>query len=732
MGTRRARAKNAGTIGAVVLALGAFLAGCVDDPGPPAHHNPLDPDTPGSVLPGRPRNLTATVGDRRVSLQWLAPAGEAPAGYRLYRAEREGAALTAYALLDSLGGLSYADSQVTNGVEYRYRVAAVSGGLEGERSLEVAVVPAVYAVTVEGGALATRTRQVTLALTAPAGTGLVRVANDSLFTAAAFVAFATRLAWTLTEGDGPKAVYAEFRGPFGETSGAQSVNIELDTSALIRRVSEGSGGARLVPGDTLHVAVDAGETGGAATADIAGRRSGIRLFDDGTNGDPAAGDGVYELDHVVEGGDDVVDALVSGHFTDLVGNTATPVSATTRITIAEPPLAVTLLAPAESTETSLHLRWTQSQAADFATYRLFRAKMAGVDTATTRVLAADIRVAGTVAFVDDELEEDSEYFYVLYVEDGGGLATASNEVRGRTANRVPGAVTLEGPTAISPTSFSLRWSESTAQDFERYLLYRSGTPGVDTTALLVADIAQKDQRQTSVTGLVENTTYYFRVFVQDRSGLRTPSDELQATTANLPPAAVALSPPSIFTDRSVDLGWSGSGVHDFREYRVYRDTTAAVTQTSQLVRTVNDPTVVAHTDAGLTENTRYYYRLYVADTGDSLAGSNTVQVTTLNIAPDPVTLQQPDTAQVTAEAVPLTWTQSTVHDFASYTVRRATSPGLTEAAPTVFTTTLRSVMFFQDVGLSDSTAYYYRVYVVDDAAGATGSNEIRVLTDPAP
>lgn len=720
-------------MGVFVLAMAGALAGCVDDPGPPAHDNPFDPDAPGTQLPGRPRGLSATVGDRQVFLQWLPPPGDPPAGYRVYRADREGAALSAYALLDSVAGLSYADSQVANGIEYRYRVAALSaGGRESERSLEVAVVPAVYAVTVEGGARVTRTRQVTLALTAPAGTGLVRVANDTLFSGAAFVAFSARFSWTLSEGEGAKVVYAEFRGPFGEPSGAHSVTIELDTSAQIRSVTESSGGTRLVPGNLLHFVVDAGETGGEATVDVVGRRTGIRLFDDGTGGDPAAADGRYEADHVVEGGGDVVDALVTARFTDRVGNVASPVNAATRVTIAEPPPAVTLFAPAESTQTSLLLRWTQSLAPDFATYRLFRAKTAGVDTVSTRVLAADIRTAATVAFEDKELDEDTEYFYRLFVEDSGGLAASSNEVRGRTSNRAPAAVTLEPPGAVSPVSLTLRWSESAAPDFERYRLHRSAAPGADTTSLLVADIPQREQRQAAVTGLTENTDYYFVVFVQDRSGMRTPSSELQARTANLAPPPVTLSTPAIFTDTSVDLDWTQSAVHDFKEYRLYRDSTAAVTPGSRLVRTVAERTVAAHTDGGLRENTRYYYRLYVADTGDSVAGSNLVQVTTQNVPPPPVTLTQPDTALVSSESAPLSWTASGVHDFSAYRLQRATSPGVGAASDTVFTTTLPSLTFHQDVGLSDSTAYYYRVFVVDKAGGETGSNEVRIFTDPGP
>jgi hypothetical protein len=59
--------------------------------------------------------------------------------------------------------------------------------------------------------------------------------------------------------------------------------------------------------------------------------------------------------------------------------------------------------------------------------------------------------------------------------------------------------------------------------------------------------------------------------------------------------------PTVFTDTEVGTDWSPSPAQDFREYRIYRDSTAAVTEASPRIRTVSDRDIVSHTDGGLVE-----------------------------------------------------------------------------------------------------------------------------------
>jgi len=91
--------------------------------------------------PTAPRDLRATAGDGQVSLTWQAPSwngGSAVTAYRVYR----GLTPSPTALAATLGTVSaWTDSDVTNGITYYYRVAAVNAVGEGPPSNEASALP---------------------------------------------------------------------------------------------------------------------------------------------------------------------------------------------------------------------------------------------------------------------------------------------------------------------------------------------------------------------------------------------------------------------------------------------------------------------------------------------------------------------------------------------------------------------------------------------------------------
>ena len=90
--------------------------------------------------PARPEGLTGEATAEWIELTWKAPAGSAITQYVVYRAELQngqlnGQALSKYATIDATGAaMAYTDDNVEEGVEYRYRVAAVNSAGEGKKS----------------------------------------------------------------------------------------------------------------------------------------------------------------------------------------------------------------------------------------------------------------------------------------------------------------------------------------------------------------------------------------------------------------------------------------------------------------------------------------------------------------------------------------------------------------------------------------------------------------------
>ena len=91
-------------------------------------------------LPGRPQDLKGKVSEGGIELTWTAPTGDTVVEYVVYRGilqngSMNGQALSKYATIDAAGkAMTYTDGNVEEGVEYRYRVAAVNSDGEGKKS----------------------------------------------------------------------------------------------------------------------------------------------------------------------------------------------------------------------------------------------------------------------------------------------------------------------------------------------------------------------------------------------------------------------------------------------------------------------------------------------------------------------------------------------------------------------------------------------------------------------
>jgi hypothetical protein len=254
--------------------------------------------------------------------------------------------------------------------------------------------------------------------------------------------------------EGWNSIYAEGTDVAQNTGQSEPISVLLDTQAEIFEIDHDAGGLVLEIGDHVLFWLDAQETGGQATVDIADIHTGITLYDNGTNGDPNAGDGIYYRDYTVQATDEAVDAQVIGHFTDHVGNVALDEVAQNGITINTPPSPVTLVQPTwtEVTSSAANLKWTASTAADFHDYRLFRSGFPGVDTLSTLVTTITDIGQDTVYYSDQDpsLDGGSTYYYRVYVRDALGASAASNEVSARIDDW-PSHFTMNIPVGHLPT-----------------------------------------------------------------------------------------------------------------------------------------------------------------------------------------------------------------------------------------------------------------------------------------
>lgn len=618
----------------LALLLGLFgAAGCGTDDGEALFDNPIDPvNRPDLPVPV---GLQLEVGSERLRLRWSLPAGTTATEYAIFRRRVDEAGVTVerQVLLARTTATTYEDTGLRNGFRYVYNVAAGRDDVFGGRSADAAGSPALYNLVLNDDAASTRERVLAVQFVAPTGTEAVQLSELPDASDGTWRPVGQGTTWTLSPGDGARRVYARFRQPDGSLSLPVSDEIRLDTTARIASLSF-DGAAVRGPGERIHFRLVSGETGGTARVEVVGLFLAVALFDDGTNGDPVAGDGSYELDTIIPGGQTVTGSVVTGRFTDLLGNEALAVEADRRLSVQLIPDAVGVGAPTTTVPPAaagVLLEWSVSPAADFAAYRVTRAEPAALDP-VPRTLTL-ITLKGQSQYLDTAVSEGSSYTYQVTVVSNAGLEGTSVPVSVTVPNlRPPAAVTLQAADGVSTSKAVIRWGRSNELDFGAYRLYRSTSGAVDETATLVATLTGADVTTYLDDALDENTIYHYRVFVADRGGLTAGSNEILTRTQNVAPPPVQLAPATSVTATGVTLSWGASDAADFAGYRLYRAETPNVTTAATLVKEVDERSATSFRDTTVRAGTTFYYRLYVIDNGVDpgplAAGSNTITVTT--------------------------------------------------------------------------------------------------------
>jgi fibronectin type 3 domain-containing protein len=129
-----------------------------------------------------------------------------------------------------------------------------------------------------------------------------------------------------------------------------------------------------------------------------------------------------------------------------------------RVSVQEPPAAVTLSPPDQSTVSTLRLQWSASEDPDFLEYRVYRSTAPNVSEGST--LAATFSSAGQAMFTDSGLTARTLYYYRVYTYDTRGVGWPSNEASARTLGLPLGTLdtfdtlgpawTFTGPWVLAP------------------------------------------------------------------------------------------------------------------------------------------------------------------------------------------------------------------------------------------------------------------------------------------
>ncbi|MGO9230350.1 MAG: SBBP repeat-containing protein, partial [Bryobacteraceae bacterium] len=249
---------------------------------------------------------------------------------------------------------------------------------------------------------------------------------------------------------------------------------------------------------------------------------------------------------------------------------------------------------------SVALSWTAPSGA--TSYSVYRGTSAGGESTTA--IATGITAT---AYSDTGLTNGTTYYYKVAAVNSGGTSALSAETSATPEPSAPSAPTGLTATASSG-SVTLNWTAPSGAT--SYNVYRGTSAGGESTTALATGITSASYSDSSVTS---GTIYYYKVAAVNGSGTSALSAETSAT-----PQPSAPSAPTGLTatagNSTVVLSWNASS--GATSYNVYRGTTTGGESMTAIVTSI---TSVSYSDTGLTNGTKYYYKVAAVNSGGTSA-----------------------------------------------------------------------------------------------------------------
>ncbi len=659
--------------------------------------------TPGDFqAPSIPSGLSATAGDAQVSLAWAASSDNvAVTGYRVYR----GGVLVASPAVPF-----YTDAGLTNGTAYAYTVAAVDGA--GNASAVSSPASATPQVPADVQAPST-----------PAGLGATAGTNQVALSWSASTDNVGVTGYRVYRSSGGGA-YVQVAAPSGTSytdsglTNGTAYSYKVAAVDAAANVSPQSGAATATPADTQAPSVPAGlgATAGDAQVSLSWSASTDNVGVTGYRVYRSSGGGAYVQ----------IATPATAYYTDagLTNGAAysykvAAVDASANVSAQSGAAGATPVAPPDTSAPSVPsglsatagtnqvaLSWTASSDNVAVTgYRVYRSSGGGA--------YAQVAAPSGTSYTDAGLTNGTAYSYKVAAVDAAANASAQSSAATATPADTQAPSTPAGLTATAGTNqVSLTWTASTDNvAVTGYRVYRGG--------VLIASPATAYYTDT---GLTNGTSYSYTVAAVDASAN---ASGLSAGASATPADTQAPSVPSGLTatagTNQVALSWSASTDNvAVTGYRVYRSSGGGA------YAQVAAPSGSSYTDAGLTNGTAYSYKVSAID-GSANASAQSAAATATPADTQAPSVPTALAATAGAGQVSLTWTASTDNvAVTGYRVYRSSGGGAYALVASPATP------YYTDTGLTNGTAYSYKVAAVDGAANASAQSSVATATPVPP
>jgi rhamnogalacturonan endolyase len=362
------------------------------------------------------------------------------------------------------------------------------------------------------------------------------------------------------------------------------------------------------------------------------------------------------------------------------------------------PAAPTGLA-ASATNGSVSLSWTASAGANYYTVQRSTLYDNGGGTYNTLGTITLSNTTSGTSYTDNTPTNGSTYSYAVIASNAAGSSGTSTS--GTAEPRPPAPTTAPATVTATPGTEQVVLNWSAVSGAQGYILGYSTTSGGPYTY-----IASITPLTYTVTGLGDNTAYYFVISSVNEGGASGYSTEVSATTAPAAPTNVTAIP----GNTQATLTWSAAA--NATGYLIQRGTASGGSYTE-----VGSTAGLTFDDTGLTNGSTYYYVINSTNSNGTSVDSSQVSATPSASLPAAPAL----TAGGGNQEVTLDWTS--VAGATGYTILTGTqSGGPYSTLATVTGTT------YTETGLRNGGSFYYVAYAKNSSGPGAYSNEANALT----
>jgi fibronectin type 3 domain-containing protein/photosystem II stability/assembly factor-like uncharacterized protein len=325
------------------------------------------------------------------------------------------------------------------------------------------------------------------------------------------------------------------------------------------------------------------------------------------------------------------------------------------------------------------------------------------------------------AYVVGGLPRNAQRWFRIRCIDAGGYSDYTTAFSGRSNDTLPKSPVALQATAISQYAISLAWTDSSDNE-TKFIIERKDLVTGD---FMIIDSVTTNYTSYTARGLTGSTKYHFRVSAKNSGGPSGYTNIDSAVTYPAPDAPTALTITGVTSSR-VSLSWTDNSSSE-TGYVIERATSSTGTFLPYDSVSAN---VTSRNVTGLSELSRYYFRVKTKDAYGYSGYTNVVDTITLPnppIAPDGLAA-----AGSSATSINLSWNDNSYNE-AYFMIERSLSPS---SGFSVIDSVSSNISWYTAQNLNPATYYYFRVRAKNAGGLSAYSNPAMGTTNmvapPAP